>query len=96
MDSSRPGLPPGTTLLYGTPTGAHIHGTAINRIDAKIVYDFTLQFFKTPTGFYSGAVIVDGSAIKEDSLLLGYYYIDIHTTRYPTPSRPEIRGQIEF
>lgn len=37
--------------------------------------------------------MVDGSAIKEDSLMAGMYYFNIHTAKYPGG---EIRGQIEF
>ena len=44
-------------------------------------------------GNFNRSVAVDGQAIKEDSLLLGYYYFNIHTSNNPGG---EIRGQIEL
>jgi hypothetical protein len=37
--------------------------------------------------------VVDGVRIKEDSLLMGFYYVNIHSATFPGG---EIRGQIEF
>lgn len=79
--------------LTGIPTGAHIHGAAARGSNAGIKYDFFALIPKTTSGSFSNSVIVDGIAIKEDNLLLGYYYFNIHT---PTNSGGEIRGQIEF
>lgn len=79
--------------LTGNPTGAHIHGTAPRGVNAAIKHDFFSLIPKTVSGTFSNSVMVDGVAIKEDSLLLGFYYFNIHTPTYPGG---EIRGQIEF
>jgi CHRD domain-containing protein len=81
------------TGLTGAPTGAHIHGPAARGTNAGIKYDFFSIFPKTQAGTFSNSVVVDGSKLKEDSLLAGFYYINIHT---PTNPGGEIRGQIEF
>ena len=49
--------------------------------------------FTATSGSFTDSVKVDGSAIKEDSLLSGLYYINIHTPKNPGG---EIRGQITF
>jgi hypothetical protein len=77
--------------LTDTIVASHIHGTAPKTASAGIKVPFTLP--RTMAGSYSGSTIVDGVAIKEDSLLKGFYYINIHTKRY---TGGEIRGQIEF
>ncbi|HMF71533.1 MAG TPA: CHRD domain-containing protein [Flavitalea sp.] len=79
--------------LTGNPTGAHIHGTAAKGSNAGIKYDFYSIFPGTTSGTFSNTVVVDGTKLKEDSLLLGFYYVNIHT---PTNPGGEIRGQIEF
>ena len=79
--------------LTGTPTGAHIHGPAPRGMNAGIKHDFFAPFPKTVAGSYSGATLVDGVSIIEDSLLQGRYYFNIHTALNPGG---EIRGQIEF
>lgn len=79
--------------LTGNPTGAHIHGTAAKGVNAPIKHDFFSLFPKTPSGTFTNAVMVDGVALKEDSLLMGFYYFNIHTQMNPGG---EIRAQIEF
>jgi Cu/Zn superoxide dismutase len=79
--------------LTTAPTGAHIHGTAAKGTNAGIKYDFFSLFPKTQAGTFSNTVTVDGVKLKEDSLLLGFYYLNIHTSTNPGG---EIRGQIEF
>jgi hypothetical protein len=79
--------------LTGIPTGSHIHGTAKRGVNAPIKHDFFALFPKTISGTFKNAVWVDGVAITEDSLLNGFYYLNIHT---PTNPGGEIRGQIEF
>jgi hypothetical protein len=79
--------------LTGAPMGAHIHGTAPRGVNAGVKHDFSTPLPKNISGTYSGTVAVDGTAIKEDSLLNGFYYVNIHTPTYPGG---EIRGQIEF
>lgn len=79
--------------LTGVPTGAHIHGTARRGVNAGVKHDFTSLIPKTVSGTFSNSVMVDGVAIREDSLLRGAYYFNIHTELNPGG---EIRGQIEF
>ena len=78
--------------LSADPVGAHIHGTAPRGQNAGVVVDFH-DNVTTAAGNFNRTVAVDGQAIKEDSLLLGYYYFNIHTPNNPGG---EIRGQIEF
>lgn len=79
--------------LTGVPIGSHIHGTAPKGANAPIKHDFTALLPKATSGTLINSVMVDGVAIKEDSLLMGFYYINIHTPQFPGG---EIRGQIEF
>jgi hypothetical protein len=79
--------------LTGLPNGAHIHGPAARGVSTGFKHDFSAPLPKTISGTYSGSVVVDGISIKEDSLLMGFYYINIHT---PLNPGGEIRGQIEF
>ena len=48
---------------------------------------------------FNGTLFVDGAVIKEEELLAGKYYIDVHTTKPnfpPTGARGTIRGQLIF
>lgn len=81
------------TGLSGEPTGSHIHGTAARGANAPVKFDFFDAISKTTSGSYSSTANVDGVKIKEDSLLAGFYYFNIHTVANPAG---EIRGQIEF
>jgi hypothetical protein len=81
------------TGLTGVPTGSHIHGPAARGVNAGVKFDFFDAFPKTVSGTYSSSVTVDNVAIKEDSLLMGFYYFNIHTD---LNKGGEIRGQIEF
>lgn len=79
--------------LTGEPVGSHIHGTAAKGVNAAVQYSFTSLIPKTTSGTFTNSVKVDGMSIKEDSLLAGFYYLNIHTPKFPSG---EIRGQIEF
>lgn len=79
--------------LTGAATMAHIHGTAPKGVNAGVKKDLSPVLAKSMSGSFSDSVMVDGSAIKEDSLMAGMYYFNIHTAKYPGG---EIRGQIEF
>ncbi|MBC7828070.1 MAG: CHRD domain-containing protein [Chitinophagaceae bacterium] len=81
------------TELTGNPVGAHIHGVAPRGVNAGIKHDFFAIFPKTASGTFTNSVVVDGVAIKEDSLVKGFYYFNIHTPKFPGG---EIRGQLEF
>jgi hypothetical protein len=79
--------------LTGKATMAHIHGTAPRGTNAGVKHDLTNVLKKETSGSFTDSVKIDASDIKEDSLLSGFYYFNIHT-----PANPggEIRGQIEF
>ena len=79
--------------LTGVPTGAHIHGTAAKGVNAGVKYDFLSLFPQAVSGEFTNSITVDNTSIKQDSLLTGFYYINIHTATNPGG---EIRGQIEF
>lgn len=79
--------------LTDKPTMAHIHGPAAKGVNAGVRHDLTGVLVKEKAGSFTDSVTVDGNAIKEDSLLNGFYYINIHTPKNPGG---EIRGQIEF
>lgn len=81
------------TDLSDVPTGSHIHGPAARGENAGVKFDFFSAIPKTVTGTYSSTATVDEVNIKEDSLLKGFYYFNIHTANNPGG---EIRGQIEF
>ena len=79
--------------LSAAPVGAHIHGPAARGVNAGVKHNFTNEIPKTVSGKFTNSVLVDDVSIKLDSLLRGYYYINIHTPMNPAG---EIRGQIEF
>ena len=84
------------TIRWNSLTGpvlqAHIHGTAVKGVNAGILQDWTSSIAKTVAGTYTGSVLIDGVVFREEDLLLGRYYVNIHTTLY---TGGEIRGQIE-
>jgi len=87
--------------LTGVPTAMHIHGPAgvgfaqlINPAAPTAPYwiqNFT-SFASSQTGTYNGTLLIDGTAVKEDELLRGGYYLDLHTAANSVSG--EIRGQI--
>ena len=86
--------------LTGAVTAAHIHGLAPTGYAAGVVQTFNLANIvrcnassTTACGSYSGTLQVDGFVVKEEDLLNGMYYVNIHTAAYPGG---EIRGQIRF
>lgn len=78
--------------LTGDATMAHIHGTAPKGQNAGVKKDLTDVLKKSASGSFSDSVKI-GDNIKEDSLLSGMYYFNIHTKKNPGG---EIRAQIEF
>jgi CHRD domain len=85
--------------LTDTIIGIHIHGVAPVGFNAGILQNILIlntkneALFPYRGGSYSGTLLVDGVVIKEESLLNGFYYLNIHTKTYPGG---EIRGQIKF
>lgn len=78
--------------LSAAPVAAHIHGTAARGANAGVKVDFH-DNVAAASGNFNRSIPVDEVAIKEDSLLNGFYYFNIHTPNNPGG---EIRGQIEF
>jgi hypothetical protein len=78
--------------LSGDPTMAHIHGTAPRGENAGVKVDLH-DHVMSASGSFNHTFNVDGVSLKEDSLLAGFYYVNIHTAQNPGG---EIRGQIEF
>ncbi len=86
--------------LTGNVAAMHIHGLSPTGFIAGIVQTFsTSSIVRCPTinnttcGSFSGTLFVDGVVVKENDLLNGFYYLNIHTAAYPGG---EIRGQITF
>jgi hypothetical protein len=87
--------------LSGTVASMHIHGIADRGFVALpsplgphtngIIQ--TISGSTASSGSYSGTLLIDGVAIKEENFLAGKYYIDIHTATRPGG---EIRAQIQF
>ena len=76
--------------LSGNIVGMHIHGSAGAGSNAAVVQNFS-GYSTAQSGTYSGTFFVDGIAVKEEDLLRGGYYLNIHTALNPGG---EIRGQI--
>ncbi len=88
--------------LTGPVTLMHIHGLSPTGYMAGVVQTLIAgsNGIATPnavlypaTGKWTGSLFVDGVAVKEQELLNGMYYMNIHTATYPGG---EIRGQIVF
>jgi hypothetical protein len=88
--------------LTGPVALMHIHGLAPKGYSAGVIYNIITPSngLATPnatlygaTGKFSGQVLADGFVIKEQDLLNGLYYMNIHTSVNPGG---EIRGQIVF
>ena len=88
------------TGLTGSVAAAHIHGLAPTGFAAPVVQTFSTSAIvrcssssTTACGTYSGTLLADGIVVKEQDILNGVYYINLHTATYPGG---EIRGQIKF
>ena len=90
------------TGLTGPVALMHIHGLAPKGFNAGVIYNIITPTngLATPnatlypaTGKFNGTVLADGFVIKEQDLLNGLYYMNIHTATNPGG---EIRGQIVF
>jgi hypothetical protein len=93
------------TGLSGNASAIHIHGLADSGYIALpaplgpyangLVQNFT-SMPKATSGSFTGSLYIDGNTIKEENLLSGKYYMDIHSVTVPYASTGEIRGQIVF
>lgn len=82
------------TGLTGNVAAIHVHGPADPGFPAPILQ--TLSGVPTArTGSIKASLFVDGVVIKEEELLTGKYYVDIHTVGAFAASG-EVRGQIIF
>ncbi len=88
--------------LTGPVTLMHIHGVApagynaspvLNIIAASNALAVPNSTLYPATGKFSGTMLCDGFVVKEQDLLNGLYYMNIHTAANPGG---EIRGQIVF
>jgi CHRD domain len=86
--------------LSGPVTVFHIHGLAPVGYTAPVVQTFNAANIvrcnaasTTACGSYSGSFQVDGVVVKEEDLLNGMYYVNIHSAAFPGG---EIKGQIRF
>lgn len=86
--------------LTGPVTSMHIHGLAPTGYSSGIVQTLSTSAIvkcatssTTACGRYAGTMQVDGFVVKEEDLLNGMYYVNLHTTAF---SGGEIRGQIRF
>jgi hypothetical protein len=88
--------------LTGPVSAMHIHGQATVGYPAAVVQNIITSSggITTPsatrfpaTGTFSANLLVDGVVVKENDILNGFYYINIHTAAFPAG---EIRGQIKF
>lgn len=97
--------------LTGPVAAMHIHGLAPVGYNAGIIQNIVTTsngIFNTLTagqptfgasGTLSGTLLVDGTLIKEQDLINGLYYLNIHTNLAGFPpgfASGEIRGQIVF
>lgn len=90
--------------LLDTATTLHVHGLADSGAVALSPYPNGIiqTFTRTSTpalspnkasGSFSSTLYIDGVVLKEEDLLAGKYYIDLHTKAKPAG---ELRGQIRF
>ena len=78
--------------LSGPPTGMHFHSPCLRGSTAPVIVPIT-GFAAATSGSISGTVTLNMTTQKEDELLDGKWYSNIHTSANPGG---EIRGQIEF
>ena len=76
--------------LAQNASAAHIHGLGEAGVAAPVVQTFS-GFPALKAGTYSGTFFVDGIKVKEEDILAGRYYANIHNSTYPAG---EIRGQL--
>jgi hypothetical protein len=78
--------------LSGNATMAHIHGPGEAGVKAVVLQTF-VGFPAKTSGTYSGTLLADEVKVKEEYILGGRYYINIHTA---AKTEGEIRGQLNL
>lgn len=78
--------------LSDTASMMHFHGPADKGTNAGVIYPIT-EFTHGKSGTATGTVKLDGVKLKEEELLGGKWYFNIHTKTHPAG---EIRGQVIF
>lgn len=78
--------------LSGAPAAMHIHGPALAGVNAGVLSGIS-GFTAAATATFLGTVVVDNMTLKEEDLLGGKWYVNIHTSANPSG---ELRGQINF
>ena len=91
--------------LTDSLSAMHIHGLAPTGFAAGVIQNIVAasnsifpqrtsgKYTFLKSGSISGTLLADGVAVKEQDILNGVYYMNIHTPAYPGG---EIRGQITF
>lgn len=79
--------------LTGNATLMHIHGPAARGANTGVLHNFATLFTPTPAGSFTTKFIINGTTEKEEDLLAGKWYVNIHTAAH---GGGEIRGQIEL
>ena len=91
--------------LTDSLSAMHIHGLAPTGFAAGVIQNIVAasssifpqktsgKYTFLKSGTISGTLLADGVAVKEQDILNGVYYMNIHTPAYPGG---EIRGQITF
>jgi hypothetical protein len=80
--------------LTDSANAMHIHGLGTRGQAAGVFQGFTLSTVqKRKEGTYTGSLYIDNSSIKEEDLLAGKYYLNIHSKALPGG---ELRAQLEF
>lgn len=78
--------------LTTAASAMHFHGPVARGTNAGVLQGIT-GFTSGVAGSMSGTVIIDGVTLKEEDLLAGKWYFNIHNSSF---AGGEIRGQIEF
>jgi len=71
------------TGLTANASAAHIHGLGEAGVPAPVVQTFS-GFPAAKAGTYSGSLFADGVKVKEEDILAGRYYANIHNSTYPS------------
>ncbi|RYZ00524.1 MAG: CHRD domain-containing protein [Chitinophagaceae bacterium] len=77
-------------------TAIHVHGLGEAGYAAPLIQNASGVPRRTSSS-YTSTLLIDGVVLKEDELLSGRYYIDLHTKSYSNAAAGgELRGQLNF